>query len=52
MSNPQDDPQTGEFSNAGRTGWRWSDTLWFALLVLVGYGPLAIVALALRGCGQ
>lgn len=52
MSNAQDDPDRGEFSNVGRDGWNWRCVLWFALLVLVGYGPLAIVALALRGCGQ
>lgn len=49
MSTPsQDDPDGGEFSNVGRTGWRWSDALWVVLLVVICYGP--IVLAVVRGC--
>ena len=49
MSNPQDDPERGEFSNYGRTGWDLECVLWFVLMVIVSYGIGAAVALALLG---
>jgi hypothetical protein len=48
MSTPtQDDPDGGEFSNVGRDGWDWECVFWFALLIVVAYGP---IVWAVRGC--
>lgn len=45
---PLDDPERGEFSNRGRTGWDWQCTLWVALMIVCSYGLVALIALALR----
>ena len=46
--NPQDDRDTGEFSNVGRDGWDWRSTLWVAGMTVLGYGLVALIALAVK----
>ena len=41
------DPDTGENSDVGRTGWDWKCAGLFLLLVLVSYGLGALIVRAL-----